>query len=83
MDDLVDSSSTRSRELTTDTFNHFLVHALIVHGFAMLSTMLALIPIVLNTWRILRAQKPKVFHAIQPRTKILLRVLIAVDIGTV
>lgn len=49
----------------------------------MLSTMLALIPIVLNTWRILRAQKPKVFHAIQPRTKILLRVLIAVDIGTV
>lgn len=35
----------------------------------MLSTMLALIPIALNTWRILRAQKPKVFHAIQPHTK--------------
>ncbi|OXC69340.1 hypothetical protein AYX13_01900 [Cryptococcus neoformans] len=60
MDDLVDSSSIHSRELIQDTFNPFLVHALIVHGFAMLSTMLALIPIALNTWRILRAQKPKI-----------------------
>lgn len=33
MDDLVDSSSIHSRELIQDTFNPFLVHALIVHGF--------------------------------------------------
>nr|KIR50066.1 hypothetical protein I312_01161 [Cryptococcus bacillisporus CA1280] len=80
MGDLVDSSSMNSRKLTKDTFNPFLVRALIVHGFAMLFTMLALIPIVLNTWRILRAQKPKVFHAIQPRTKTLLKVLILAGI---
>lgn len=46
----------------------------------MLFTMLALIPIVLNTWRILRAQKPKVFHAIQSRTKTLLKVLMVAGI---
>lgn len=33
MDDLVDSSSMNTGKLTKDTFNPFLVHDLIVHGF--------------------------------------------------
>ncbi|WVQ84117.1 hypothetical protein IAT38_006262 [Cryptococcus sp. DSM 104549] len=50
------SSSTASHGLSADTFNSILVHAMIVHGLAMVAAMLSVIPLGLTTWRVFRSK---------------------------
>ncbi|WWD22118.1 hypothetical protein CI109_106607 [Kwoniella shandongensis] len=56
LDDLVG----KSPKLPATSFNPFLLHALIMHGIAMLAAMLAVIPMGLTTWRICRAKAPEI-----------------------
>ncbi|KAK8846822.1 hypothetical protein IAR55_005910 [Kwoniella newhampshirensis] len=54
------TSSTNPNAVSSASFNPNLLHALILHGIAMLVAMLALIPIGLETWRICRAREPDI-----------------------
>ncbi|ODN96361.1 hypothetical protein L198_04075 [Cryptococcus wingfieldii CBS 7118] len=58
MDDLLGAATTTQAGLYTHTFSAILIHALIVHGLAMLAAMTAIIPIGLTTWRVFRSKNP-------------------------
>ncbi|WVQ76848.1 hypothetical protein IAR50_006522 [Cryptococcus sp. DSM 104548] len=57
LDDLLGAASTQAG-LSDKTFSAALIHALIGHGLAMLAAMMAIVPIGLTTWRILRSKNP-------------------------
>ncbi|ORX34520.1 hypothetical protein BD324DRAFT_636223 [Kockovaella imperatae] len=48
MDQLLDNTNSG---LSSDDFNSFLVHLLILHGLALLITLLAVVPVSLSAWR--------------------------------
>ncbi|OCF37483.1 hypothetical protein I316_00607 [Kwoniella heveanensis BCC8398] len=58
LDELLGEESSRSSAPSGDDFNFLLTHGLVIHGFGMLAAMMALIPIGLNTFRMIRAKDP-------------------------
>ncbi|OCF76791.1 hypothetical protein I204_02493 [Kwoniella mangroviensis CBS 8886] len=59
LDELLGEES-RSSAPSGDDFNFLLTHGLIIHGIAMVTAMIAIIPISITTFRIIRARQPMV-----------------------
>ncbi|WRT64924.1 uncharacterized protein IL334_001864 [Kwoniella shivajii] len=59
LDPLLGEKST-SDAPSGDDFNFLLTHGLIIHALGMLAAMMAIIPIILNTFRTVRAKQPMV-----------------------